>query len=99
MKQFRVVITDTTTGEQSIHEVEGFTFLAVQSEIEGGFEAAVETRQLNGKHLHALIAALKDEHPELKAMELLDILEEMGGDCDCDDCQAEREASKGDASS
>lgn len=98
MKNYRVVITDQNTGEQTIHEVEAFTLLSVASEQEDGFTAAIDTRKIKGKQLHALIGALKDEHPELKLMDLMEFMDGItdGEDCNCPKCTAKREAANKD---
>lgn len=60
MKQFRVVITDTTTGEQHIHELEALAVLGIRERNNKGIDSMVDARRITLQEVAQLAVALLD---------------------------------------
>lgn len=73
MKQFRVVITDTTTGEQHIHDLEALAVLGIRERNNKGIDSMVGALHITPQEVAQLAGALLDNMP----------------DCDCPHCSAD----------
>lgn len=75
MKQFRVVITDTTTGEQHVHDLEALAILGIRDRNEDGVESMIGALQIEPREVAQLASTLLDKMP----------------DCTCPNCSKDRE--------
>lgn len=60
MKKFRVVITDTTTGEQHIHDLEALAVLGIRERNNKGIDSMVDARHITPQEVAQLAVALLD---------------------------------------
>lgn len=75
MKQFRVVITDTSTGEQHVHDLEALAILGIRERNDEGVESMLGALHIQPQEVATLAGALLDNMP----------------DCTCSKCSSERE--------